>query len=122
MCRKEIRVWLASIGAERTIPARNATHLPTMTDDDWQRLQPKAGKSAAAAKETAEKPKEVSTKSKQGAPKPKEAAATKTKDAASKPKGRPRCVRVIIQHTQSLLPFQHYALLSMCKCMMLSDP
>lgn len=108
-------VWLASIGAERVIPAKKAMHLPTMTDDDWQKLQPKAGKSATAAKESAEKPKEVSTKSKQVAPKPKEAAGPKTKDAASKPKGRPRCAYMIIQHSPSLLPFQHYALLSLCE-------
>ncbi len=72
------------------VPAKKATNLPTMTEDDWLRLQPKAAKAAVAAKEAAEKPSQTAAKSKETAPKAKEFAPKAKETAASKPKGRPR--------------------------------
>lgn len=90
ICRNEVLAWLASIGAEHMVPAKKATNLPTMTEDDWLRLQPKAAKAAVAAKEAAEKPSQTAAKSKEIAPKAKEFAPKAKETAASKPKGRPR--------------------------------
>ncbi len=83
--------WLASIGADVAITAKKQTHLPTLTEQDWQRLQPKLGRGAVAAKEAAVQPKEAAPKPKEPAQKPKEPASVpKPKDTAPKPKGRPR--------------------------------
>ena len=89
-CRNEVLVWLASIGAEHMVPAKKATSFPTMTEDDWLKLQPKAAKAAVAAKEAAEKPSQTAAKPKETAPKAKELAPKAKETAASKPKGRPR--------------------------------
>ncbi len=89
-CRNEVLVWLASIGAEHMVPAKKASNLPTLTEDDWLRLQPKAAKAAVVAKEAAEKPSQTAARSKEIAPKAKEVAPKAKETAASKPKGRPR--------------------------------
>lgn len=88
--KNEVLVWLASIGAEHMVPAKKATSFPTMTEDDWLKLQPKAAKAAVAAKEAAEKPSQTAAKPKETAPKAKELAPKAKETAASKPKGRPR--------------------------------
>ncbi|DBB00031.1 TPA: hypothetical protein ACH3X1_013890 [Trebouxia sp. C0004] len=88
--KNEVLVWLASIGAEHMVPAKKATNLPTMTEEDWLRLQPKAAKAAVAAKEAADKPSQFAAKPKETAPKAKELAPKGKETAASKPKGRPR--------------------------------
>ena len=92
-CRNEVVAWLASIGAERSVPTKKQTGVPTLSEEQWQQLQPKANRAAAVAKEAATvQPKELITKAKEPSSKAKEASAAKAKDAtaALKPKGRPR--------------------------------
>lgn len=92
-CRNEVVAWLASIGAERSVPAKKQTGVPSLSEEQWQQLQPKANRAAAVAKEAATmQPKELITKAKEPSSKAKEASAAKAKDAtaALKPKGRPR--------------------------------
>lgn len=85
--------WLASIGAERTVPTKKQTGLPTLTEEQWQQLQPKAGKSGVVAKESSGLHlKEVAAKAKEPSVNAKEPVAAKPKEstAVPRPKGRPR--------------------------------
>lgn len=85
--------WLASIGAEKSVLTKKQTGLPTLSEEQWEQLQPKAGRAAAVAKEpTSLQPKEPVAKAKEPSSKVKEASAAKPKDttAVSKSKGRPR--------------------------------
>ena len=86
--------WLASIGAEKSVPAKKQTGLPILSEEQWQQLQPKTYRAGTVAAEPATmQPKELITKAKEPSSKAKEASAGKAKDApaAPKPKGRPRC-------------------------------
>ena len=92
-CRNEVVAWLASIGAERSVPTKKQTGLPALSEEQWQQLQPKAGRAAIVAKELAAvQPKEPPTKAKEPSLKAKVASAAKPKDstAAPKQKGRPK--------------------------------
>ena len=105
-------MWLASIGAETSLTIKKAGPLPTLSEDQWQKLQPKTGRTALPAKEVAHSaeqvlstPKEpsppsqvtdvdpkapdVAPKTTDAAPKAKD-ATTKGKDSGQKAKGRPR--------------------------------
>ena len=105
-------MWLASIGAETSLTIKKAGPLPTLSEDQWQKLQPKTGRTALPAKEVAHSaeqvvsaPKEpsppsqvteaapkstdVALKITDAAPKAKD-ANTKGKDSGQKAKGRPR--------------------------------
>ena len=92
-CRNEVVAWLASIGADKSVPTKKQTGLPTLSEEQWLQLQPKAGRVAIGAKEPAAvQPKEPPTKAKEPSSKAKEVSAAKPKDptAAPKQKGRPR--------------------------------
>lgn len=83
-CRSEVVAWLASIGADKSVPTKKQTGLPSLSEEQWQQLQPKSAKAAIAAKEpAASQSKEPAVKAKEPASKPKDLSA-------SKPKGRPR--------------------------------
>ena len=85
--------WLASIGAEKSVLTKKQIGLPTLSEEQWEQLQPKAGRAAAVAKEpTNLQPKEPIAKAKELSSKVKEASAAKPKDttAVPKPKGRAR--------------------------------
>lgn len=92
-CRNEVVAWLASIGAERTVPTKKQTGLPILSEEQWQQLQPKTGRAAIVAKEPAGLHlKEAAAKAKEPSLKAKEAVIAKPRDptAVPKPKGRPR--------------------------------
>lgn len=88
--KQEALGWLASIGADHAVPANKDTKLPTLSDEQWLRLQPQSGRPAIAAKQAAAKPKEIALKPKEAASKPQETAPNKAKDTAPKPKGKSR--------------------------------
>ena len=110
-CRNEVVAWLASIGAERSVPTKKQTGLPTLSEEQWQQLQPKAARAAIVAKEPAVvQPKGPVTKAKEPSSKAKEASAAKPKDstAALKTKGRPRCsakLAFLMLPLHALMPF-----------------
>lgn len=92
-CRNEVVGWLASIGAEKSVLTKKQKGLPTLSEEQWEQLQPKAGRAAVVAKEpTSLHPKEPVAKAKEPSSKVKEASAAKPRDSAAvpKPKGRAR--------------------------------
>ena len=105
--RMEVKTWLASIGADHSIPPKKQAGLPKLTEEQWQQLQPKAGRvvpaaskepaaAAAAAAAIPVQPKEASV--------PVKEASTKTKETpAPKPKGRPRYYWPSLQHVSYVL-------------------
>ena len=114
-CRNEVVAWLASIGAEKSVPTKKQTGLPTLSEEQWVQLQPKASRAAIVAHEPAAvqlkepaavQAKEPAAKAKEPSVKAKEPSAAKPKDSTAfpKPKGRPRCMPVL----------RH---ISCCRCM-----
>lgn len=92
-CRNEVVGWLASIGAEKNVPTKKQKGLPTLSEEQWEQLQPKAGRAAIVAKEpTSVQHKEPVSKAKEPSSNVKEACAAKPKDttAVPKPQSRPR--------------------------------
>ena len=84
-CRLEVKAWLASIGAESSVPTKKQTGLPSLTEEQWQQLQPKTGKVIMPPKEPA------AVQPKEPVAKPKEPKAKEPRDSSgTKPKGRPR--------------------------------
>lgn len=90
--------WLASIGADRTVPTKKQTGLPTLSEEQWQQLQPKAGRAGVAGKESSGMHlKEVAATAKEPSVKAKEPVVAKPKDstAVPKPKGQPRYMPIL---------------------------
>ena len=113
--RQEALGWLASIGADHAVPANMDTKLPTLSDEQWLRLQPQSGRPAIAAKQAAAKPKEIALKPKEAASKPQETAPNKAKDTAPKPKGRPR-YDIVPHQTIEVAIIIHICAVQYAKC------